>query len=41
LTDTRANPQTPTAEDGTVTVREAGSHKVYLPQVLKNRYVKQ
>jgi hypothetical protein len=37
LTDTKANPQTPSVEDGMVTVSSAESwHRIYLPLILRN-----
>ena len=39
VTDTRANSQAPTVEDGTVVVGDGGEHRIYLPHLSKNRYV--
>jgi len=41
LTDTKANPQTPTVEDGTVTVSSTeGWHRIYLPLIVRNCHVR-
>jgi len=41
LTDTKADPQTPTAEDGTVTVSSTeGWHRIYLPLIVRNCHVR-
>ena len=41
LTDAKANPQTPTVEDGAVTVSSTeGWYKIYLPLILRNSHVR-
>ncbi len=37
--NTRVNPQVPRVEDGVVTVKEGGEHKIHLPLVLKDYHV--